>query len=37
MYHHVTKAIEGVVTYCQMHEIINKKTNDKKGFSTKRE
>jgi hypothetical protein len=36
-YHHVTKAIKGVATYYQVHEIINEETNNKKGFSMKRE
>jgi hypothetical protein len=30
MYHHVTKVTMGVVTYCQVHDIINEKTNDRK-------
>jgi hypothetical protein len=37
MYHHVTKAIERIATYCQVHGIINGETNDRKGFLMKRE
>jgi hypothetical protein len=29
--------IKGVATYYQVHEIINEETNDRKGFSMKRE
>ncbi len=34
---HVTKTIERVAIYHQVHEIINEKTNDRKGFLMKRE
>jgi len=37
MYHHATKAIKGIATYCQVHEIINEKTNDRMGFFMKKE
>jgi hypothetical protein len=37
MYHHATKAIKGVATYCQVHEFINEKNNDRKGSSMKKE
>jgi hypothetical protein len=37
MNHHVTKAIERVATYRQVHEIINEETNDRKGFFMERE
>jgi hypothetical protein len=37
MYHCATKEIKGVATYCQVHEIINKKTNNRKGSSMKKE
>jgi hypothetical protein len=37
MYHHVTKVIERIATYRQVHEIIIEETNDRKGFFMKRE
>jgi hypothetical protein len=30
-YHHVIKIIKRAPTYCQVHDIINEKANDKKG------
>jgi hypothetical protein len=29
--HHVTKVTKGVVTYYQVHDIINEEPNDRKG------